>query len=97
VRTYAPVLKPKKDGVDPFAPRPDDTPVIAEWRARMATSDAKEIYAQRGATAERVNADLKTHRGLTQMGVRGLEKVKAVVLLCALTFNVLRYLAETSS
>jgi transposase len=96
VTTYAPVLKPKKAGVDPFAPRPDDTPVIADWRARMATDEAKQIYAQRGATAERVNADLKTHRGLGAFNVRGLEKVKAVVLLSALTFNILRCLAESS-
>jgi hypothetical protein len=96
VTTYAPVFKPQKKGVDPFAPRRDDTPVIADWRARMATDEAKKIYAQRGATAERVNADLKAHRGLGSFNVRGLEKVKAVVLLSALTFNILRYLALTS-
>ena len=97
VRAFAPVLKPKKEGIDPFAPRADDTPVVAEWRARMATDEAKEIYRQRAATAERVNADLKTHRGLASLNVRGLEKVKTVVLLGVLTFNILRLLALPAS
>jgi hypothetical protein len=59
----------------------------------MGTEDAKRIYVQRAVLAERTNADLRGHRGLDRLNVRGLAKVKSVVLLAALSFNVLRLLA----
>ena len=59
----------------------------------MGTDPAKEIYKERTATAETVNADLKTFRGLDRLLVRGSAKVLAVVTLGALTWNVLRLLA----
>jgi transposase len=90
---YAPVPKPKKKGVNRYAPRRGDSPAVAAWRRRMRTPEAKRIYIQRGTLAERTNADLKAHRGLDRVNVRGLAKVKAVVLLAALAFNVLRLLA----
>ena len=49
---YAPVQKSKKDDRDPHTPREDDSPAVAEWRTRMATAEAKEIYKERAATAE---------------------------------------------
>jgi transposase len=91
--TYAPLPKPRNSSVDPHAPKRDDTPVIAAWRRRMGTESAKRIYVQRGVLAERTNADLRAHRGLDRLNVRGLAKVKTVVLLAALSFNVLRLLA----
>lgn len=94
VKTYAPAPPPKKEGVDRYSVRRDDGPLIAEWRQRMATADAKEIYKQRASAVERVNADLKAHRGMTSFNVRGLAKVTAVVLLHALTFNLLRIVAD---
>ena len=90
---YAPVRQPKNDKRDPHAPLVTDSPTIAEWRARMGTEPAKEIYKDRAATAETVNADLKTFRGLDRLLVRGSAKVLAVVTLGALTYNVLRLLA----
>jgi len=90
---YAPVPKRKKNAVDPHAPKRDDTPAVAAWRVRMGTEDAKRIYVQRGVLAERTNADLRVHRGLDRLNVRGLAKVKTVVLLAALSFNVLRMIA----
>ena len=59
------------------ARRPDDTKAVADWRARMSTDDAKAIYKQRAATAERVNAQAR-NSGLTRFIVRGVEKAKAV-------------------
>ena len=56
---YAPVKdeeKKRKQGEDPFAPRPGDTSAIAAWRQRMGTEEAKKIYKERAATAECVNA-----------------------------------------
>jgi len=87
---YAPVPMPRRAGVDPHAPKDGDTPEIAAWRRRMGTKNAKRIYVQRGVLAERTNADLRVHRGLDRLNVRGLEKVKTVVLLAALSFNLLR-------
>jgi hypothetical protein len=38
----------------------------------MGTEGAKRIYIQRGAVAERTNADLRVHRRLDRLNVRGL-------------------------
>ncbi len=90
---YAPLPQSRNPDVDPHAPKRDDTPVIAAWRRRMGTESAKRIYVQRGVLAERTNADLRVHRGLDRLNVRGLTKVKSIVLLAALSFNVLRMIA----
>lgn len=86
---YAPVQKPKKDSRDPHEPRPGDSKVIAEWRRRMGTAEAKSIYKERASTAECVNA-IARNRGLRQFLVRGLAKVRAVVLWFALAHNLMR-------
>ena len=86
---YAPVQKPKKEGQDPYAPRPGDSPAVIEWRKRMATPEAQEIYKERAATAECVNA-IARNRGLRQFVVRGLKKVRAVALWFALAHNLMR-------
>jgi transposase len=89
---YTPVQTSKDPERDPHTPRPDDTPKVAEWRQRMATPAAKEIYKERASTAECVNAHAR-NRGLYQFRVRGLAKVKAVVLLYVLTHNLIRVAA----
>lgn len=61
----------------------------------MATDEAKAIYRQRAATAETVNADAKTHRGLNALGVRGHPKVQASAALFVLTYNILRLITLT--
>jgi transposase len=90
VTIYAPVQKPKKEGVDPHQPKPGDSPEVAAWRKRMGTPEAKEVYKERAATAETTNADLRTHRGLNRFLVRTIPKVKCVVLWAALTYNILK-------
>ena len=93
---YAPVPKPRKgskdEGRDPYARREGDSEAVADWRARMATDEAKEIYKQRAATAETINADAKEHRGFDQFAVRGVDKVLGSALLVALTYDVLRFI-----
>ena len=86
---YCPVMESKDANRDPHTPRDDDSPVVAQWRQRMATDDAKAIYKDRASTAECVNA-LARNRGLYQFRVRGLLKVKAVALLYALAHNLMR-------
>jgi hypothetical protein len=58
----------------------------------MATPEAKEIYKQRAATAECVNA-IARNRGLQQFRVRGRPKVRAVVLWYVLAHNLMRMVA----
>jgi transposase len=87
---YAPPMtgRPRPDQ---RAPRQPDSPAVAAWRARMASDEGQLIYRLRAATAEWVNA-LARNRGLQQYRVRGLEKVRAVLLWFALAHNLARTL-----
>jgi transposase len=91
---YAPVPTPRCESIDRHAPKKGDGPAVAAWRVRMGTVEAKRIYRDRAATAERTNADLRRHRGLDLVNVRGSAKVTSVVLLAALTFNCLRMASQ---
>ncbi len=55
----------------------------------MGTAEAKEIYRQRAATAECVNA-IARNRGLHAFRVRGRTKVRAVLVWFALAHNLMR-------
>ena len=74
-------------------PKPGDSEAVLEWKWRMASEEGKEIYKERAATSETVNADLRTYRGLTQITVRGLAKARCVALWCALAYNVMHFAA----
>jgi transposase len=91
-RVYAPVPKPKAPQQDRYAPHAGDSPAVAAWRARMATEAAQEIYKERAATAECVNAQSR-NRGLVRLLVRGVRKVKAIALWYAVAQNVMRALS----
>lgn len=58
----------------------------------METDDGKGVYRERAATAEWVNAQAR-NRGLQRLPVRGLEKVRSVLLWFALAHNLQRTLA----
>ncbi len=68
-----------------------DSPGVAAWRRRMTTPAGKAIYQQRAATAETVNAETRTYRGLGRFLVRGLEKVRCVALWSALAYNLVHF------
>ena len=101
---YAPVPRAKppkgkgKDGGDPpapgseFEPKPGDSQAVAQWRQRMNSDAAKQIYKERAATAECVNAQAR-NRGLQRLPVRGLAKVRCVAKLYALAHNLMRMVA----
>jgi hypothetical protein len=89
---YAPVQKSKKETRDPHQPHAGDSPKIAAWRTRMGTDAAKQIYKERAATAECVNA-IARNRGLRQFNVRGLAKSKAVILWYVIAHNLMRTVA----
>jgi Transposase DDE domain len=93
VTLFVPPTKPR----DPskldqrYVPKPTDTDAQAAWRERMGTEAAKAVYKDRASTIETANADLKTHRGMDRFLVRGLDKVKCVVLWSALAYNLLHF------
>ena len=101
---YAPVPKPRNKAfapsapppIDPHLPKPGDSDAVAAWRIRMGTDDAKQIYKQRAATAETVNADAKAHRGMAATALRGLDKVTGTACLFALTYNILRFITVSA-
>ena len=74
-------------------PKRGDTEAVLSWKRRMASAEGKEIYKQRAATSETVNADLRTYRGLSQLTVRGLAKARCVALWCALAYNLMHFAA----
>jgi Transposase DDE domain len=91
VCVLAPV--PRRPGSkEPVPVQPTDSPAVAAWRRRMQTDEAKQEYRYRGAIAERINADARTHRTLGHLLVRGLPKVHAWVLWFVLAHNLMRSL-----
>ena len=94
VRVLAPVRASKIADRDPHTPRPDDSPAVAAWRARMATDEAKATYKLRAATIECVNAHARGRFGLQQLLVRGLAKVKCVAYWIASTHNLLLWIKQ---
>lgn len=89
ITLYYPLPRTKEGKPDPALPCDDDEPDMAVWRQRMATPEAQVTYRQRIAT-ERPHAHVRNH-SLRQLVVRGLEKVKAVVLWHVHAFNFLQF------
>jgi transposase len=88
---YAPVKvgsRQKREGTSQYAARPSDKKHVATWRKRMGTPAAQEKYKQRSKT-EFPNATSR-NRGLHQFLVRGLKKVKTVVMWYVLIHNLHR-------
>jgi transposase len=86
VKVYGPAIR-NKHQTDPYAPRPDDAPGVAAWRARMRSPHGKGVYKRR-ALAECINARFRNWN-LHQFTVRGQAKVNTVLQWFALTNNVL--------
>lgn len=95
IAVFAPPQQKRRADVDPTKPKENDGPGVATWRKRMGTERGKAIYKDRSATAERINADLRTWRGLDRFTVRGASKVLCVALWSALTFNLMRWVELT--
>jgi len=94
VTVFAPpkeVEKQQQQGKDPYAPKRGDSPEVSAWRQRMGTEEGRQKYKQR-AKCEWSNAQCR-NRGLHQFVVRGLAKVKMVVLWYVLVHNLFRMVA----
>ncbi|HUL03443.1 MAG TPA: IS1182 family transposase [Gemmatimonadales bacterium] len=88
-RVYAPPPR-ADDPVHTSRPRwRVDDAVIGEWRTRMGTVMAQTVYRERAATSECVNAQAR-NRGWRQVLVRGIPRVRAVLLWFALAHNLCR-------
>jgi transposase len=77
-----------KHGTDPFAPHKGDGPGVLAWRQRMAGEQGKAQYRDR-SICECIHARWRNWN-LVRLNVRGREKVRAVILLHALTNNILQ-------
>ena len=94
VMVFTPVKEAERQqqaGNDPSAPRPGEGPFLTRWRERMGTAEGKRKYQQR-SKCEWSNAQVR-NRGLYRFLVRGLKKVKAIVLWHVLTHNLFRLVA----
>ena len=69
-------------------------PAVLDWKRRMETAEAKEKMRARGSLCELSNAHAKSRFGLGELLVRGLAKVTTMVLLTALTANILAHGAK---
>ncbi len=92
VTVYAPPKPPKnkEQRGNEFVPRPGDSQAIQQWRQRMGSEEGKEIYKQRAATSETINAQMR-RAGLMQLTVKGLRKARCVALWSALAWNLTQF------
>jgi transposase len=77
-----------KHGTDPCLPRRGDGPGVLAWRSRMASETGKTQYKPR-SICECIHARWRNWN-LRLLTVRGIEKVRAVVLWYALANNLLQ-------
>lgn len=74
-------------------PNPSEDPAVASWRDRMRTDEAKQQMRARASLCELSNAHIKTRFSMASLLVRGLTKVTCMVLLSALTANLVAHAA----
>ena len=87
VEVYCPPTQ-SKHGTDPFLPRRDDGPGVLDWRRRMASPNGQAIYRER-PICECIHARWRNWN-LIRVNVRGVVKVRAVMLWHALANNILQ-------
>ena len=87
IEVYCPPTQ-SKHGTDPYLARRGDGDGVLAWRARMASEPGKAQYKSR-SICECIHARWRNW-DLRQLTVRGIEKVRAVVLCYALTNNILQ-------
>jgi transposase len=87
IEVYCPPTQ-SKHGTDPYQPRRGDGAGVLAWRARMGSEAGKEQYKPR-SICECIHARWRNW-GLRQLTVRGIDKVRAVLHLYAVTNNILQ-------
>lgn len=87
VEIYCPPTQ-SKHGADPCLPRRGDGAGVLAWRARMGSEAGKAQYKLR-PICECIHARWRNW-DLRHLTVRGIQKVRAVVLCYALANNILQ-------
>jgi hypothetical protein len=87
IEVYCPPIR-SKHRTDPYLPRRGDGEGVLAWRVRMASGAGKAQYKTR-SICECIHARWRNW-DLRQLVVRGIEKVRAVMLCYALTNNILQ-------
>jgi hypothetical protein len=64
---------------------------VRAWKERMRSAEGQAVYKERASTSETANADVRCHRGLGPLVVRGLKKVRCVALWSALAYTVMHF------
>lgn len=72
--------------------RVEEAPEVQQFRQKMQTAPAQEIYRQRAEVAEFPNAWIKEKLGLRRFRVRGLAKVRCEALWVCLTYNIQQWI-----
>lgn len=85
--------KEREKGLDPYKAKRRDTPWLAQWRQRMGTVAARELYSRRAPVAEGVHAQ-QSNRGWKQFRLRGLVKAGTEALWQALGHNLCVLMAK---
>jgi transposase len=68
--------------------RISEFPEVLEFREKMQTEEAREVYRQRSEVAETPNLWIKAKFKLRQFSVRGLRKVGMEALWACITYNI---------
>lgn len=68
--------------------RISEFPEVLEFREKMQTEEAREVYKQRSQVAETPNLWIKAKFKLRQFSVRGLRKVGMEALWACITYNI---------
>jgi transposase len=87
-----------RHGTDPYAPKKDDGPGVADWRERMKAEQDKTdgpFYRLR-AEHECINAHAR-RMGLRQLSLRGKIKARTHLLWFAIAHNMLRFFALSAT
>jgi len=85
--------KERQQGKDPYQPKRRDSKELAQWRQRMGTAAAQELYRLRAVVAEGVHAQ-QSNRGWKRFRLRGLVKAGMEALWQAIAHNVCVLIAK---
>jgi hypothetical protein len=95
-RSVTALIAPRKGSMEK-TPNPNEDSATASWRERMRTDEAKQQMRARSGLCELSNAHAKTRFAMASLLVRGLTKVTSMVLLTALTANLVAHAASLTS
>lgn len=89
-----PIVPPQKVRKGATGAQVDRSAPIEAWRELMESPESKELARQRGGLSEFANARQKSQQGVTQVLVRGALKVLNVMVLGAISTNLLQHAAS---